>query len=123
MPAAGSDRERSVNRNPFGGLTPPKIVEFVVRWSFPRMTPANELNPEALRRAAGRPKLLTDREFVEAGPLPSGNGFYWPKTTEQPRTLNSQIRIVYEKNTKSPADRKDPRQSRPDGAFPGLPLF
>ena len=43
----------------------PKPKEFVVRWDYPRMLLAKELNPEALRRPQTKNKVCTDREFVE----------------------------------------------------------
>ena len=42
----------------------PQVDEFVVRWNYPRMTVADDLNPEALRRPQGRSKVCTDLEFV-----------------------------------------------------------
>jgi hypothetical protein len=44
----------------------PQVEEFVVRWDYPRMLVANDLNPEALRRPQAKNKVCTDREFVEA---------------------------------------------------------
>ena len=43
----------------------PRVPEFVVRWEYPLMRVARDLNPEALRRPQGRNKACTDREFVE----------------------------------------------------------
>jgi hypothetical protein len=44
----------------------PQLEEFVVRWDYPRMLLANELNPDALRRPQAKNKVCSDREFVEA---------------------------------------------------------
>ena len=44
----------------------PRVDDFVVRWEYPRMLLAKDLNPEALRRPQGRNKVCTDREFCEA---------------------------------------------------------
>jgi hypothetical protein len=44
----------------------PQLDEFVVRWDYPRMLLARELNPDALRRPQARNKVCTDREFCEA---------------------------------------------------------
>jgi hypothetical protein len=44
----------------------PRMPEFVVRWDYPLMKLAPELNPDALRRPQARNKVCTDREFVEA---------------------------------------------------------
>jgi hypothetical protein len=44
----------------------PQVDEFVVRWDYPLMRVANDLNPEALRRPQGRNKVCTDREFMDA---------------------------------------------------------
>src|SRR5215467_2483946 len=38
----------------------PQVDEFVVRWDYPLMKVANDLNPEALRRPQGRSKVCTD---------------------------------------------------------------
>lgn len=43
----------------------PQLSEFVVRWQFPLMTLATDLNPEALRRPQGKNKVCTDKEFVD----------------------------------------------------------
>jgi len=43
----------------------PLLPEFVVRWEFPLVRSAPELNPEALRRPQSKNKVFTDREFVE----------------------------------------------------------
>ena len=43
----------------------PRVDEFVVRWDYPRMLVAKDLNPEALRRPQAKNKVCTDREFVE----------------------------------------------------------
>jgi hypothetical protein len=52
----------------------PQVDEFVVRWDYPRMLLAKDLNPDALRRPQAKNKLCTDREFVEAvlGDKPRG---------------------------------------------------
>ncbi len=42
----------------------PQLDEFVVRWDYPRMHLAKDLNPEALRRPRSRNKACTDQEFV-----------------------------------------------------------
>lgn len=44
------------------------IDEFVVRWTFPVMAPAPELNPEALRTPQSKNKKCTDSEFLEIIP-------------------------------------------------------
>ncbi len=43
----------------------PQVDEFVVRWDYPLMRVAPELNPDALRRPQSRNKICSDREFVE----------------------------------------------------------
>jgi hypothetical protein len=52
----------------------PQLDEFVVRWDYPRMALAKELNPEALRRPQAKNKVCTDSEFMEAvvGDQPKG---------------------------------------------------
>ena len=44
----------------------PRVDDFVVRWDYPRMLLAKDLNPDALRRPQSKNKVCTDREFVEA---------------------------------------------------------
>jgi hypothetical protein len=44
----------------------PQMDEFVVRWDYPRMLLAKDLNPDALRRPQAKNKVCTDREFAEA---------------------------------------------------------
>ncbi len=44
----------------------PQLDDFVVRWDYPRMVLAKDLNPEALRRRQTKNKVCTDKEFVEA---------------------------------------------------------
>jgi hypothetical protein len=43
----------------------PRMPEFVLRWDYPLMRVASDLNPGALRRPQGRNKACSDREFVE----------------------------------------------------------
>jgi hypothetical protein len=43
----------------------PQLDEFVVRWNYPLMQVASDLNPDALRRPQSKNKVCTDREFVE----------------------------------------------------------
>ena len=43
----------------------PRVDEFVVRWDYPRMLLASDLNPDALRRPQAKNKVCTDREFVD----------------------------------------------------------
>lgn len=43
----------------------PQLPEFVVSWDYPLMKVAGDLDPESLRRAQGRSKVCTDREFAE----------------------------------------------------------
>lgn len=43
----------------------PQVDEFVVRWDYPRMLLASDLNPDALRRPQAKNKVCSDREFVE----------------------------------------------------------
>jgi hypothetical protein len=43
----------------------PAMDDFVVRWDYPRMLVAKDLNPEALRRPQAKNKVCTDSEFVE----------------------------------------------------------
>jgi hypothetical protein len=52
----------------------PRVDDFVVRWDYPLMQVAKELNPEALRRPQSRNKVCTDRGFMETyvGPTPVG---------------------------------------------------
>jgi hypothetical protein len=42
------------------------VDEFVVRWAYPVMRLAAELNPDALRRPQSKNKRCTEREFVAA---------------------------------------------------------
>jgi len=44
----------------------PQVDEFVLRWDYPLMKVASDLNPDALRRPQGRSKVCTDREFMGA---------------------------------------------------------
>lgn len=44
----------------------PQMDEFVVRWDYPRMVLAHDLNPDALRRPQAKNKVCSDREFIEA---------------------------------------------------------
>jgi len=44
----------------------PQAEEFVVRWDYPRMLVAKDLNPDALRRPQAKNKVCSDREFVDA---------------------------------------------------------
>ncbi len=44
----------------------PQLPEFVVRWDYPVMKLAPDLNPDALRRPQSKNKVCSDREFVEA---------------------------------------------------------
>ena len=44
----------------------PRMPEFVVRWEYPLMRVASDLNPEALRRPQGRNKKATEKEFLDA---------------------------------------------------------
>src|SRR3569832_2900730 len=39
----------------------PRLDEFVVRWSYPVMRAATDLNPDALRRPQSKSKVCTDR--------------------------------------------------------------
>ena len=43
----------------------PVLPDFVVRWDFPLLRPAHDLNPEALRTPQSKNKLCSDKEFVE----------------------------------------------------------
>jgi hypothetical protein len=43
----------------------PQVPEFVLRWEFPQMRLADDLNPEALRRPQSKNKVCTDRDFVQ----------------------------------------------------------
>jgi hypothetical protein len=42
----------------------PQLDEFVVRWDYPCMLLAKDLNPDALRRPQAKNKVCTDLEFV-----------------------------------------------------------
>lgn len=42
----------------------PRTPDFVVRWEYPLMRLARDLNPEALRRPQSKGKTCTDSEFV-----------------------------------------------------------
>lgn len=44
----------------------PQLPEFVLRWDFPLMRTATDLNPRALRRPQSRNKKCTDKEFMLA---------------------------------------------------------
>jgi hypothetical protein len=44
----------------------PQVDEFVLRWDYPLMRVASDLNPEALRRPQSKNKVCSDREFVES---------------------------------------------------------
>lgn len=44
----------------------PPLPEFVVEWQYPVMMDAPDLDPVYLPGRGGRPKTLTDREFVKA---------------------------------------------------------
>ena len=52
----------------------PRVDDFVVRWDYPLMLLAKDLNPDALRRPQSKNKVCTDREFMEAvvGETPIG---------------------------------------------------
>ncbi len=43
----------------------PQLGEFVVRWDYPQMVVATDLNPEALRRPQAKNKVCTDKEFMD----------------------------------------------------------
>jgi hypothetical protein len=43
----------------------PRVDDFVVRWDYPLMQVAKELNPEALRRPQSKSKVCTDKEFKD----------------------------------------------------------
>jgi len=43
----------------------PKLPDYVMRWDYPLMRLAKDLNPEALRRPQSKNKVCSDREFVE----------------------------------------------------------
>jgi hypothetical protein len=53
----------------------PQAEECVLRWDYPLMRVATDLNPEALRRPQGRNKVCTDREFMEAVLSDEGKSF------------------------------------------------
>jgi hypothetical protein len=53
----------------------PQVDEFVVRWDYPLMRVANDLNPDALRRPQSKNKVCSDKEFVEAVLSPEGKTF------------------------------------------------
>jgi hypothetical protein len=44
----------------------PQVEDFVVRWDYPLMGLAPELNPEALRRPQAKNKVCSDKEFVDS---------------------------------------------------------
>jgi hypothetical protein len=50
----------------------PVLPDFVVRWDFPLLRPALDLNPDALRTPQSKNKRCSDKEFVEKviGPHP-----------------------------------------------------
>src|SRR5581483_4283370 len=57
----------------------PPIQPFCVRWEYPLMVPAPELNPDELKQGSGRgPRVPTDDEFLS---------FFFP--TGRPRTRAS----------------------------------
>jgi hypothetical protein len=43
----------------------PQMPEFVLEWHYPLMKRASDLDPSSLRRRGGKPKALTDREFIQ----------------------------------------------------------
>lgn len=43
----------------------PQVDEFVVRWDYPLMRLASDLNPEALRRPQAKNKVCSDKEFMD----------------------------------------------------------
>jgi hypothetical protein len=43
----------------------PRVDDFVVRWDYPLMRVAKDLNPDALRRPQSKNKVCTDKEFVD----------------------------------------------------------
>lgn len=53
----------------------PVMDDFVVRWDYPRMGLAKDLNPDALRRPQAKNKVCSDREFVEAMLTEEGKTF------------------------------------------------
>ena len=53
----------------------PRVDEFVVRWDYPRMLLAKDLNPDALRRPQAKNKVCTDREFMDAVVTKEGKTF------------------------------------------------
>ena len=44
----------------------PQLPEFVVKWDYPVMNLASDLNPEALRRPQAKNKVCSDKEFMDA---------------------------------------------------------
>jgi hypothetical protein len=53
----------------------PAMDDFVVRWDYPRMLVAKDLNPDALRRPQSKNKVCTDKEFVDAMLTDEGKTF------------------------------------------------
>jgi len=43
----------------------PKLPDYVMRWDYPLMRLAKDLNPEALRRPQSKNKVCTDHEFAQ----------------------------------------------------------
>jgi hypothetical protein len=43
----------------------PKVPEFVLKWDYPLMTPAPDLDPAALRRPQSKNKVCTSKKFMD----------------------------------------------------------
>jgi hypothetical protein len=79
----------------------PRVDDFVVRWDYPLMHVAKELNPEALRRPQSKSKVCTDREFVEQliSEAPSSRGSIVKKGAEigiSPATIDRYLKRLSE---------------------------
>ena len=53
----------------------PQLPEFVVKWDYPMMRLAADLNPEALRRPQTKNKVCSDKEFMDAIMTTEGKSF------------------------------------------------
>jgi hypothetical protein len=79
----------------------PRVDDFVVRWDYPLMQVAKELNPEALRRPQAKNKVCTDHEFMEQliTKAPSSRGSIVKKGAEigiSPATIDRYLKRLSE---------------------------
>jgi hypothetical protein len=79
----------------------PRVDDFVVRWDYPLMRVASDLNPDALRRPQAKNKVCTDHEFVEQliTEAPSSRGSIVKKGAEigiSPATIDRYLKRLSE---------------------------